>query len=340
MSSRRRSFWPWLLAALLVVALVASSYQLLRTRQGFVAPGIDRLRIALPVVPHAALLHIAAEQGYFAAQGLDVSLLPVTHGKVAMERLAAGDVDIAAMSDVVFLRAVLRGEQVAVLASMLNMAHDNAIVARRDRNIAVPRDLTGKRIGVSFGTSAEYYLWSFLVRHRLAPESVTLVDVPPKQIATELAKGNIDATATWTPILAEAQAALTQNALLFAEPNAYRLDFLLVGGSGFLQAHPQVAQKLVRAMLQAEQYQRLQPQAALKLLATWLKVDARALQPYWTDFHFKVELRQSQLNTLEDQARWAMARGHTPTRPLPNLLPNLYLDALLEVQPERVTVVH
>jgi NitT/TauT family transport system substrate-binding protein len=47
---------------------------------------------------------------------------------------------------------------------------------------------------------------------------------------------------------------------------------------------------------------------------------------------------QSQLITLEDEARWAMARGYIAMGPVPNFLPHLYLDALLAVQPERVTV--
>jgi len=52
-----------------------------------------------------------------------------------------------------------------------------------------------------------------------------------------------------------------------------------------------------------------------------------------------VDLLQSQLITMEDEARWAMARGYVAKGPVPNFLPNLYLDALLAVRPERVTVV-
>lgn len=90
---------------------------------------------------------------------------------------------------------VLTGLLVATLAALPAVPH------------ATPRDLAGKRIGVSLGTSGEYFLWAFLVRNRL--------------------------------------------------------DFLLVGGSGFLQAHPQVAQKLARTLLQTEQYQRLYLDALL-----------------------------------------------------------------------------
>jgi len=38
------------------------------------------------------------------------------------------------------------------------------------------------------------------------------------------------------------------------------------------------------------------------------------------------------------EARWAMARGYIEKGPIPDFLLSLYLDALLTVQPGRVTV--
>lgn len=334
--SPRRRVLPWVAAAL--VALAAAW---LLIRQAPVAPAtVDKLAIALPSVPHAGLPHIAAENGYFAAEGLDVTIAPATHGKAAMEELRRGKVDLAVTADAVFLLAVIKGEPLGVAASMLNTSRDNAVVARRDRGIAAPRDLAGKKIGVSFGTSGEYFLWAFLIRNKLAPESVTLVDVPPGRIAATLAGGGVDAVATWAPVVAEARAALGSNAVLFTETNVYTLNFLLSGRGEFLQAHPRAMEKLLRALLKAEDFARARPEEALGLVARRLKVDADVLHSTWKDFNFRVDLKQSQLVTLEDQARWAMARGHVARGPVPNLLPNLYLDALLAVRPERVGVVH
>ena len=76
------------------------------------------------------------------------------------------------------------------------------------------------------------------------------------------------------------------------------------------------------------------------LVAEWLKVDVEALRPAWEQFDFRINLLQSHLVTLEDEARWATARGYAARRPVPIFLPHLYLDALLAVQPEGVTVLH
>lgn len=333
---RRRA---WALVAV-TIALGVTVYVLAWNQPVTQAARVEKLSIALPDLPHAALLHIAAERGFFAAEGLDVAVVPVSHGKVGMEQLHQGKVDLAAMTEVVFLLAVLKGEPLAAVASLLGTSGDNAVIARRDRHIAAPRDLAGKRVGVSAGTSGEYFLWTFLVRHKLAPESVTLVDLPPGRIAAALAEGSIDAVATWAPISLAARTALGDNATEFTTADAYTLSLFLCGRSDFLQAHPQAMEKLLRALLRAEEFNRVQPEAALTLVAKRLNVEVEALRPAWKKFNFRIDLRQSQLITLEDQARWAMARGHVASGPVPNLLPHLYLDALLAVRPERVSVLH
>jgi NitT/TauT family transport system substrate-binding protein len=105
-----------------------------------------------------------------------------------------------------------------------------------------------------------------------------------------------------------------------------------------LKGHANAIAKLVRALLKAEQFMQSHPEEALSLVAQWMKVDVGALRPTWKNFDFRVDLPQSQLDILEDEARWAMAGGYAAKGPLPNFLLHLYLDALLAVRPERVTV--
>ena len=301
----------------------------------------ETLRIALATTPDAALLHIAAAKGYFAEEGLAVTLMPVSHGKVALDRLTQDKADLAAAADVPFVISVLKGERLGMAAAVVSVPNEMAVVARSDRGIAAPQDLLGKRVGVTFGTNGEYFLWAFLIRHKIAPDSVTLVDVPPGRMTQELSSGTIDAISTWEPIRSEAHAALGGNARTFTGPDAYTATQVVVGRSEFLKTRAGAIEKLMRALLKAEAFNQSDPQLALGLAAEQLKLDAGSLlKSGWQDLELKVDLRQSQLVTLEDEARWAMARGYAEKGPVPNLLPRLHLDALLAVRPERVTVVH
>jgi NitT/TauT family transport system substrate-binding protein len=303
-------------------------------------PPRETLRLALASTPHAALLHLAAAKGYFEDEGLDVALVPVSHGKAALDLLSEGKVDLGAAAEVPFVISVLHGEPVSIVASMLGVSTEMAVVARRDRGIVAPADLLGRRIGVTMGTSAEYFLWAFLIRHKLPPEGVTMLPLPPGEIARELARGNIDAASVWQPVRLQAETALGDAATTFTAPVAYTVTHVVVGRDAYLNSHPEAMRKLVRALLKAERYNRDRPEAALATVADRLGLDVQALRPSWQDLSFKVNLLQSHLITLEEQARWAIARGHSQIGSVPNFTSHLYLDALLAEEPDRITVVH
>lgn len=335
-SRRMRALVVAALGLLLVSALLLVSS---RWPFGKSAPP-EPVRLALSSTPHAALLHIAAAKGFFAEEGLDVTTVPVSHGKAALDLLAQGKVDLAAAAEVPFVIAVLRGEPFSIAASMMGVSTEMAVIGRRDRGIAAPTHLVGKKVGVTPGTSGEYFLWAFLIRNKLPLDGVTPVDLPPGRIAGELASGAVDAVSTWQPIRLDAESILGSRSVTFTAPEAYTVTHVVIGRSDYLQGHASTVRKLVRALLKAERFNRSDPEQAVNLAAQRLKLDPKTLRPGWEDLGFRVNLLQSQLVTLEDQARWAMARGHAKQQAMPNFLSHLYLDALLNEQPDRVTVVH
>lgn len=326
--------------AALVVIVVALAYLGARAQPVALNAPADKLSIAVPVLPQHALMQIAAAKGYFTEEGLNVTFLPASHGVIAIGLVTQGKADLAVAAEVPLVISVMNGEALGIAATMLRVSSVHAIIARRDRGIGAPRDLAGKRVGATFGTSGEYFLWAFLIRHKLAPDSVDLVDVPPGEIAQALAEGTIDAATTWYPHVRDAQDALGGNALSFTADNAYTQSVVLIGRSEFLTRRADAVEKLLRAMLSAERFMRSNPEETLNLAAAWLKIDVNALRRTWKQFDFRVDMPQSQLITLEDEARWAMARGYAANGPVPNFLPHLHLDALLAVESERVTVLH
>jgi ABC-type nitrate/sulfonate/bicarbonate transport system substrate-binding protein len=335
---RRRQVVAGAFAALTMAVLVLA-YLGIRTQAPARDAPAEKLRIALAMNPQSALIQIAMVNGYFVEEGLDLTVTPTAHGKVGIDLLVAGKVDLASAAEVPFVLQVLAGQPLSMAASLLTTSNQFIVVARRDHGILTPRDLSKKKIGVVFGTTSEYFLWAFLIRQKLPPASVTLVDVPQGQIVQALVDGSIDALASWQPNVAAAQSALGANAQSFSEANTYTETNVVVGRSAFLSKHPQTIQKFIRALLNAEHFNRTEPESALQLVAERLKIGAPVLRSFWSDFNFRVNLLQSQLITLEDEARWAMERGYAQKGPVHNFLPNLYLEALLAVRPERVTVV-
>ena len=323
---------------LAVVALLAGSYGMSRRRKGppLVA---ESLSIALPQAPHAGLLHIAAARGFFAERGLVVTVLPQTHGKAALAELQRGGADLAAAADVPIVIEVLKGAPLSIAAAVASASNELAVLARRDRGIGSPADLQGRRVGVTLGTSGEYFLWAFMVRHRLAPQSLVLVDLPPTRLVAALRDGSVDAVAAWQPVRHEAELALGSAIVSYSAPDAYAQNYVLVGRSEFLSTRGEALRRLLLALLDAERFVQVEPLQAKTLLAARLNLSPDAIEPAWQALDLEVDQQQAQLVTLEDVAGWAMARGYAPTQPTPNFLSHLSLEALLAASPGRVTVV-
>jgi ABC-type nitrate/sulfonate/bicarbonate transport system substrate-binding protein len=319
-------------------ALLASLYAL---RNRGVAPQESKsnVRIAVPVVPHAGLIHIASARGFFSDRGLGVTLLPQSFGKAAVAELLRGQADLAVAADVPVVVEILKGAPLSIVASVANASNELAVLGRIDRGIRTPGDLRGRRVGVTLGTSGEYFLWAFLVRHRIAPQSLQLVDLPPSRLIDSLRQGLVDAIAAWQPVRHEAELAFGDLIASLHAPDAYAQNYVLVGKQDYVLRHPQELRQAVRALLDAEAFVDADPQSAKKLLAGLLKVSPSTFDPSWQDVTFKVEQQQAQLVTLEDVATWAMARNYAPSQPMPNFVSHLALDTLLAVSPERVTVV-
>lgn len=291
------------------------------------------------MVPHAGLLHLAAALGYFQDQGIDASLKREIHGKAALAELLQGGADLAVVADVPVVIEVLKGVPLTLVASVANAPTELAVLGRVDRGIRGPGDLAGKRVGVSLGTSGEYFLWAFLVRHRMAPEAPRLIDLPPAKLIEALKYGDVDAIAAWQPVRHAAELGFGDAIVSLTAPDAYAQRFVLVGQREYVHAHTQELRRLIRAMLVAENFVNTSPLRAKRVLADLFKLSPEILDPSWQDMTLEVEQQQAQLVTLEDVATWAMARGYAARQPLPNFLSHLDLDALYAVSPERVTVV-
>ena len=301
-------------------------------------PALDRIRVAAPSLQHCGLVFIAAGMGYFREAGIEVVLKPAIHGLEAAESMVEGNADLAIASEIVFVITALKSPGLAMVANVYSSAESLAVVGRRDRAVVLPRDLAGKRVGVTMRTSAEYFLASFLIRNEMPADAVTLVEVAPSDMVRSLVHGEIDAASTWEPVVTQARDALGGGATTFHSGDGYVETMVVFGEGAYVRAHPSVLRGFVAAVLRAEEFARKRPEEALHMVAAQLGVAPAKLRPLWDPGSLKVSLTQPQLSSMEDEARWAMERGYAETRPVPSFLPNMHLDALADAAPLRVTV--
>jgi NitT/TauT family transport system substrate-binding protein len=304
------------------------------------APAQEKLTIAvINTYIGSGLVLVAANRGYFAAEGLEVTMQPHGAGHTALDAVMQNQADMTTLGNLPVIFATLDNHPLSIVASIARVYRGAGIVARRDRGINQTADLRGKTIGVTYGTDGHFLFGVILADHGIAPEEVKIVNIPPAAIVAALAEGKVEAIATWEPALGAAKKALGTSGVSFELGSGYPIWFHLAGRREFVQRHPVAMQKLLRALLRAEQYIESNPAAAATVIAAAIGMDPAAFDAMRPQFEFRLTLMQGVLTMLEDQARWAIANRYAKAAEPPNFLDTIYLDGMLAVRPESVSII-
>lgn len=296
----------------------------------------DRLTIAVGQQPLSSLLFLAEQRGYFTQEGLDVELRPYSHGKKAMAALAA-EVDLATVADVPFVAAAWERRGIVAIATIESSDRQNFILARADRGITRARDLIGKRVAIIPGTSSQAFLDVFLIAHSIPKKHINLALLTPETIGPAFEQGMVDAVSLWALPAAMLTTQPDANVRVFSEQGLYVQNWILVARKErAIQKQAQI-QKLLRALLRAEEFEAEQPAKAIKIVAGKLGIKEALLTRVWPNFNFNVGLHQYFLLSLETHER--LARQH-PLDPETNFLAMLMFEPLQAVDPSRMTVPH
>ncbi len=297
----------------------------------------EKITVAYSVGP--SLVHVAFAKGFFAEEGLDATPQSYDRGKQALDAVIMGKADLATAADTPIMLAVMNGKQIAVIAVIQTSNTNQAIIAKRDRGIAGPSDLIGKKIGVALGTSSHYFLDSILLFHGIDRRQVTIVDIGPEMMSAAFRMGRVDAVSTWNPALTMKSQEVGKNFCMIYNQKVYTFDFCTVASQEFVRKNPEKVKKFLRALIKAEQFAKRHPDEAVLLAARFTGADEGLFRNAWELYDYRVTLDQSLLVNLEDQSRWALRNWLTTQKDMPNYLHFVYLDGLQAVKPEAVRII-
>lgn len=322
------------LAVLLVLALSIVACQ--KTP----APAVpaQKITVSFTYQPQSTLVHLALAKGFFLEEGLEVKPEMRTYGKAALQAVIDGQADIATAAETPIMFAILKGENIRVLANIVASNTNNGIMARRDAGIASARDLKGKRIGYVPGTTSEFFLSSLLAANGILRTEIRGVGLKPEEMLEAIQAKKVDAVSIWNYPLSEIGHALGTNGLAIYDKEIYTETFNLVARQDYVAKNPQAVQRYLRAMFKAEEFARRAPDEAQRIMTEATKVDPALIREVWDSFQFHVGLDKVLLITLEDETRWAMSNRLTDRTQMPDYLSYLYFDALAAVRPETIRV--
>ncbi len=299
----------------------------------------EGITVAVSPWPGSSPIYIAQEKGFFANEGLAVTLQPFVSGHLALDAVLSGKADLGTAADTPIARAAVDGRHIAILATISEIERGILIIARKDKGISVPGDLRGKKIGLPVGSSAEFFLYIFLTTSLVNPRDVRVVDLPPDKGVAGLLSGELDAVTTWAPHTLVLREKLGDGAVIFHDPSIYAQTWNIAVKPESVKSHPERMKKFLRALAGADEFIARRPAEARAICSRNIGTDSSLLEKEWRDFHFALKLEQSLILNLEDQARWMIKREAGQSRRPPNFLEFIHTDALKAVRPEAVTIV-
>ena len=300
----------------------------------------ERLPITIAAATNeaAALVWVAADLGFFEQAGLDVTVNDYAVGRFAAEAMLAGEADIATAAEFVVVRESFERDNLSVIGSM-SESQSFSVIARPDRSIASPIDLRGARIGVAFGTQAEFFLDRFLAFNGLSTRELELIDLAPVEMVEALVNGSIDAVGILDPHGYEAQMRLGDRAMVFAGLFDDVHHFLLVSTDEWVAANPETVNRFLRGLALAQAFNERNPEQAQAVMEEHFDRDREYLACTWQMRTFALTLPQNLIPTLELQASWLIDRRLVDDDQPPDYLRILDPDPLAAINPADVTVI-
>jgi ABC-type nitrate/sulfonate/bicarbonate transport system substrate-binding protein len=324
------------IVVLLLLSLALTGCQ--RESQKAIKPAV-KITLAYATATSGVLAHIALKNGYFADEGLKVTAQSHSSGKSALNAVIEGKADFATVAETPIMFAIVNGKKISIIAEIQTSAKNEAIVAKNDLNLTRVSDLRGKKIGVTIGTTGDYFLDSILLMHGVDRKEVNIIDMKPEEMLDYLSQGKVDAVSTWNPIQKYLTKQLGDRVIVFNDDNIYTEFFCIAAKKDFTENNPEAVVNLLKALLKAEIFVEQYPEKSKIIVAEYAKTDQDIVNDIWINIKLQVKLDQLLLVTLDDQTRWAKKYRLTDSTEMPNYLDFIYLKGLQSVKPEAVTII-
>ena len=244
----------------------------------------ETIAVRASFVPAAPALAawVAQDRGFFAAQGLDVSLTPVQNVSL-VPGLLGKQIDIGMVTTVDLIKAADGGIGIVAVAGNHNEvagSTTNVLIARKDAGIHSIRDIAGKIVGTpSIGAILHVALLHWMVKEGMDPNAIQAVEIPFPLMAEQMAAGRIDVAVSAQPFAARMLAAgnisLGNQLLQVADPVSATL---WIADRGWAASHQAVVAKWTAALNQSRDFIAANPDAAREILVKWTKLPPAVVQ--------------------------------------------------------------
>jgi ABC-type nitrate/sulfonate/bicarbonate transport system substrate-binding protein len=300
----------------------------------------ERVVIGISSALTATLNIIAQQQNYFSQQGIDAEIRVIESGSKAVAMMLNDEIDISESAIFALVSNSFNRRDFKIYTQASISGNDNMIVARKDKGIRKITDLKGKKVGVLKGAFPQYVLDLMLLNAGVDSQKIHLVLEDNDRLYQMLSSGELDAACMHGGWIDKATKNLKENSVLFHDEKLVRVTVVHAGKTRTFERNHELFTRILKAYIKAEEYVKKNPDAALKTVVEYLKLDMSNAQKVWKPKMVHVALEQSLIKDMENLAQWQIDTGMRKSPKIPNYLDFIHFRNLMEVDPKRVTVTH
>jgi NitT/TauT family transport system substrate-binding protein len=298
----------------------------------------ETIKLAYSKTLYAADVIVALERGLFTKHSVDVEPQIFASGKLTLDAVMAGAADVSTTAETPITAAVMAGRPIVVLARLIKASQ--TLVVNSGAAISSIADLRGKKLGITAGTGSEVSLYEALRRNGIKTADVTLVNLPPEDMAAALANGSVDAINAYQPYVFHAQRLMGEKAKILDTRGIYSETFNLVAMRDVAVAKSSAISNVFAALLEAEAFLAEHKPEAVALLSRVVGLDAAVVEQSWPNFEYRIALDSSLIDVFKAHSQWRLDTGNLPpgVTKVPDFLPIIMDGPLKSVAPDRVSV--
>ncbi|MBI4490722.1 MAG: NrtA/SsuA/CpmA family ABC transporter substrate-binding protein [Deltaproteobacteria bacterium] len=252
--------------------------------------GAERLNFSFSsLVGSQSPLWVAKEVGFFKKHGIDAQVVYIVGGRVVVQAMLAGELQMGIAGPGAVIRANLAGADFVYVAVSSNMADFVLVTPRRITDI---QQLRGKRIGIGqFGGGPDYTTRIVLEKHGLIPDKdvriVQMLTGQPGRLAA-LQSEAIEGIVISPPLTLQAKQ-LGFNLLVdYSEVIANFFTSGFIATRRYVQQNPQTVENAVKALLDAVRYIFANEEGATRIIGRYMKItDGAFLRQYYREVALK-----------------------------------------------------
>jgi taurine transport system substrate-binding protein len=275
------------------------------------------------VIPNA----IAIAEGWLTeALGTEVDIVYFDAGRDVIAAMASGSIDIGQVGAPPAALAATRGIPCQVFYVQGVIGEAVSLIVRGNLGIQDAQGLIGRKIAVTFSSTAHYDLMNYLKINNVNPSDVDIIDMNTSDILEAFLKGNIDGAYTWDPNLTQMKnngGVMLTSSREMADYGYATMDMTIVR-TEFAEKYPDVVSAYVRTMDRAVALYRSDPKAAAAAMARHTGLTAEECLEQATGIIMLTVYEQKSLrwagssalaNIMYSTAQFLYEQGNIPDEP-------------------------